>query len=207
MELHHPSKIDIKPERLILTAVLSVGLDIYSKSMEPLTEAVPGLHMVGLLVNPANTLHAAVASQIEAVAQALTVRASLFQALRPEEIATAFEAIAQAHYGAVLVAADLSFFSEAALIAKLALKYQLPSVHQLREAAEAGGLISYGPDTTDLNRRAAIYVDAVLKGAKPADLPIKQPTKFELVLNLKTARTINLTISPTLLVRADEVIE
>jgi putative ABC transport system substrate-binding protein len=186
---------------------LSVGLDIYSKSMEPLTEAVPGLHMVGLLVNPANTLHAAVASQIEAVAQALTVRASLFQALRPEEIATAFEAIAQAHYGAVLVAADLSFFSEAALIAKLALKYQLPSVHQLREAAEAGGLISYGPDTTDLNRRAAIYVDAVLKGAKPADLPIKQPTKFELVLNLKTARTINLTISPTLLVRADEVIE
>jgi putative ABC transport system substrate-binding protein len=185
---------------------LSVGLDIYSKSMELLTEAVPGLHMVGLLANPANTLHAAVASQIEAVAQALTVRASLFQAHRPEEIATAFEAIAQAHYGAVLVAADPSFFSEAVLIAKLALKYQLPSVHQLREAAE-GGLISCGPDTTDLNRRAAIYIDTVLKGTKPADLPIQQPTKFELVLNLKTARALSLTISPTLLVRADEVIE
>ena len=140
-------------------------------------------------------------------AQALTVRASLFQAHRPEEIATAFEAIAQTYYGAVLVAADPLFFSEAALIAKLALKYQLPSMHQLRETAEAGGLISYGPDTTDLNRRAAIYVEAVLTGAKPADLPIQQPTKFELVLNLKTARALSLTISPTLLVRADEVIE
>jgi ABC-type uncharacterized transport system substrate-binding protein len=115
--------------------------------------------------------------------------------------------IAQTYYGAVLVAADPLFFSEAALIAKLALKYQLPSMHQLRETAEAGGLISYGPDTTVLNRRAAIYVEAVLTGAKPADLPIQQPTKFELVLNLKTARALSLTISPTLLVRADEVIE
>ena len=196
-----------RPGGNVTGLTLSVGLDIYSKSMELLTEAVPGLHVVGLLVNPANTLHAAVASQIEAAAQALTVSASLFQAHRPEEIATAFEAIAQTYYGAVLVAADPLFFSEAALIAKLALKYQLPSMHQLRETAEAGGLISYGPDTTDLNRRAAIYVEAVLTGAKPADLPIQQPTKFELVLNLKTARALSLTISPTLLVRADEVIE
>ena len=196
-----------RPGGNVTGLTLSVGLDIYSKGMELLTEAVPGLNMVGLLVNPANPLHAAVASRIEAAAQALTVRASSFQAHRPEEIATAFEAIAQAHYGAVLVAADPLFFSEAAQIAKLALKNQLPSMHQLREAAEAGGLISYGPDTTDLNRRAATYVDAILKGAKPADLPIQQPTKFELVLNLRTARALGLTISPMLLARADEVIE
>jgi putative ABC transport system substrate-binding protein len=124
-----------------------------------------------------------------------------------EEIATAFEAIAQAHYGAVFVVADALLVSEAAQIAKLSLKYQLPSMHQVRAEAEAGGLMSYGPDITDLYRRAATYVDAIIKGAKPADLPVQQPTKFELVLNLTTARALGLTISPTLLVRADEVIE
>ena len=118
-----------------------------------------------------------------------------------------FEAIAQAHYGAVFVVADTLFVAESARIAKLALKYQLPSIYQLREEVEAGGLMSYGTDFTDLFRRAAMYVDAILKGAKPADLPIQQPTKFELVINVKTARTLGLTISPMLLVRADEVIE
>src|SRR5262245_36680777 len=96
---------------------------------------------------------------------------------------------------------------EAAQIAKLSLKYQLPSMHQVRTEAEAGGLMFYGPDLTDPNRRAATYVDAILKGAKPADLPIQQPTKFELVINLNTARALGITIPPTLLARADEVIE
>ena len=194
-----------RPGGNVTGLTLSVGLDIYSKGMELLTEAVPGLNMVGLLVNPANPLHAAVASRIEAAAQALTVRASSFQAHRPEEIATAFEAIAQAHYGAVFVVADTLFFTES--IAKLALRYQLPSMHQFREVVEAGGLLSYGTDFTDLVRRAAMYVDAILKGAKPADLPVQQSTKFELVINLNTARALGLTIPPTLLVRADEVME
>jgi len=185
----------------------SVGLDIFSKSMELLKEAVPALQMVGLLLNPANPVHAAAASQIEAAAQALNVRARVFQARHPEEITTAFEAIAKAQFGAVFVVADVLFATEAAQIAKLALTYQLPSMHQLRPGVEAGGLMSYGPDITDLYRRAATYVDAIIKGAKPADLPVQQPTKFELVLNLTTARALGLTISPTLLVRADEVIE
>jgi putative ABC transport system substrate-binding protein len=179
----------------------SVGLDIFTKSMELLKEAVPGLQMVALVVNPANPYHAATASQIEAAAQALNVRGNVFQARRLEEIATAFEAIAQAHYGAVFVVADPLLASEAAQIAKLALKYQLPSMHQLRLEAEAGGLMSYGPDNTDLFRRAARYVDAILKGAKPADLPVQQPTKFELLINLNTARALGLTIPPTLLGR------
>jgi putative ABC transport system substrate-binding protein len=196
-----------RPGGNVTGLTLGVGLDLYSKSMELLKEAVPGLQMVALLVNPASATHTVVVSQIEAATQALKVGAGVFQTRRSEEIATAFEAIAQAHYGAVLVTADTLFLSEAAQIAKLALKYQLPSMHQLREAVETGGLMSYGPDTTDLNRRAAMYVDAILRGAKPADLPIQQPTKFELVINLNTARTLGLTIPPILLARADEVIE
>jgi putative ABC transport system substrate-binding protein len=185
----------------------SVGLDIFSKSMELLKEAVPALQMVGLLLNPANPFHAAGASQIEAAAQALNVRARVFQARHPEEITTAFEAIAKAQFGAVFVVADVLFVTEAAQIAKLALTYQLPSMHQIRAGVEVGGLMSYGPDITDLYRRAAMYVDAILKGAKPADLPVQQPTKFELLINLNTARALGLTIPPMLLARADEVIE
>ena len=185
----------------------SVGLDIFSKSLELLKEAVPGLQMVALLVNPANPFHEAAANQMEAAARGLNLRAGVFQARRPEEIATAFEAIAQAHYGAVCIVADALFGSERSQIVKLAMTYQLPSMHQLRDAAEAGGLMSYGPDSTDMYRRAATYVDAIIRGAKPADLPVQQPTKFELVINLATARALGLTILPTLLVRADEVIE
>ena len=196
-----------RPGGNVTGLAFSVGLDIFSKGLEFLKESVPGLQMVALLVDPANPVHAAAASQIEAAALALKVRGSVFQARRPEEIATAFEAIAQAHYGAVFVVADTLFNSEATQIAKLALTYRLPSMHQLRSEAEVGGLMSYGPDFMDLFRRAAMYVDAILKGAKPADLPVQQPTKFELVINLNTARALGLTIPPTLLVRADEVME
>ena len=196
-----------RPGGNVTGLTFSVGLDIFTKSMDLLKQAVPELQMVLLLVNPANPFHAAAASQVEAAAQALNVRGNVFQARRPEEIATAFEAIAQAHCGAVFVVADALLVSEAAQIAKLSLKYQLPSMHQVRAEAEAGGLMSYGPDLTDLHRRAATYVDAIIKGAKPANLPVQQPTKFELVINLNTARALGLTIPPTLLVRADDLIE
>jgi len=196
-----------RPGGNVTGLTFSVGLDIFTKSMEFLKEVVPGLQMVALLVTPANPYHSATAHQIEAAAQALNVRGDVFQARRPEEIATAVEAIAQAHYRALFVVADPLLVSEAAQIAKLSLKYQLPSMHQVRAEAEAGGLMSYGPDITDQFRRAATYVDAILKGAQPADLPLQQPTQFELVINLNTARALGITIPPTLLVRADEVIE
>jgi putative tryptophan/tyrosine transport system substrate-binding protein len=196
-----------RPGGTVTGLSFSVGLDIFSKGMEFLKEAVPGLQMVALLMNPANPYHAAAASQIEAAAQALNVRASVFQVRRPEEIATAFEAIAKAQFRAVFVAADSVFNSEAAQIAKLAMTYQLPSMHQLRDEAEAGGLMSYGTDFVDLFRRVAIYVDAILRGAKPAELPIQQPTQFELVINLNTARALGITIPPAVLARADEIIE
>jgi putative tryptophan/tyrosine transport system substrate-binding protein len=155
-----------RPGGNVTGLAFSVGLDIFSKCLEFLKEAVPGLQMVALLVDPTNPFHAAAASQIEAAALTLNVRGSVFQARRPEEIATAFEAIAQAHYGAVFVVADTLFVTESAQIAKLALKYQLPSMRQLREEVEAGGLLSYGTDFTDLFRRAAMYVDAIFKGCK-----------------------------------------
>ena len=105
------------------------------------------------------------------------------------------------------IVADALFGSERSQIVKLAMTYQLPSMHQLRDQAEAGALMSYGPDLMDMYRRAATYVDAIIRGAKPADLPVQQPTKFALIINLATARALGLTILPTLLVRADEVIE
>ena len=196
-----------RPGGNVTGLTFSVGLDIFSKSLELLKEAVPGLQMVALLVNPANPFHEAAANQMEAAARGLNLRAGVFQARRPEEIATAFEAIAQAHYGAVCIVADALLASERSQIVKLAMTYQLPSMYQLRDQVEAGGLMSYGADSTDMYRRAATYVDAIIKGAKPADLPVQQPTKFELVINLTTARALGLTILPTLLVRADEVIE
>jgi putative tryptophan/tyrosine transport system substrate-binding protein len=196
-----------RPGGNVTGLAFGVGLDIFSKGLDFLKEAVPSLQMVAVLANPTNPFHEAAAGQIESVAQALNVHASGFQARRPKAIAMAFEAIAQAHCGAVFVLADALFAFERAQIAKLALRYQLPSMHQLRGEAEAGGLMSYGPDFTDLFRRAAKYVDAIMKGAKPTDLPVQQPSKFTLVINLTTAKALGITIPPSLLVRADEVME
>ena len=196
-----------RPGGNVTGLTFGVGLDIFSKGLELLKEAVPGLQTVALLMNPANPVHKAVASQMETAALALNARAGVFQARRPDEIATALEAIAQAYYGAVCIVPDALFGPERSQIAKLVMTYQLPSMHQSREGVEAGGLMSYGPDRTNIYLRAATYVDAIIKGAKPADLPVQQPTKFELVINLTTARALGLTIPPTLLVGADEVIE
>jgi putative ABC transport system substrate-binding protein len=196
-----------RPGGNVTGLTFSVGLDIFSKGLELLKEAVPNLQTIALLVNPANPVHKDAASRMEAVALALNLPARVFQARRPEEIATALQAIAQAHYRAVCIVSDPLLVSERSQILKHAMTHRIASMHQNREEVEAGGLMSYGPDTIDLSRRAATYVDAIIKGAKPADLPVQQPTKFELVINLNTARALGLTIPPTLLVAADEVIE
>jgi putative ABC transport system substrate-binding protein len=123
------------------------------------------------------------------------------------ELEGAFAAMARARAQAVLVLIGPIFFAERQRVAELAIKHRLPTMSTLKEVAEAGGLMSYGPNQEDLYRRGAIYVDKILKGAKPADLPVEQPTKFELVINLKTAKALGLTIPPSLLQRADQVIE
>jgi putative ABC transport system substrate-binding protein len=185
----------------------SAGLEHFSKAMELFKEAVPSLRKVGILVNPANPSHADIADQIASTAPSLNLDIESFKASRKDDIEPAFVAMTQSRCQAAFIVADALTGSEATLIGNLAAKYRLPSMHQLGQEAEAGGLMSYGPNMTDQFRRAAAYVDKILKGAKPADLPVEQPTKFELLINLKTASQLGLTIPPTLLVLASEVIE
>jgi putative ABC transport system substrate-binding protein len=196
-----------RPEWNVTGSSFSVGLEHFSKAMELLKEAVPSLRKVGVLVNPANPSHADIAQQISSTAPSLGLDTELFKASRKDDIEPAFVGMIQSRCQAAFIVADALTGSEAALIANLAAKHRLPSMHQLGEEVEVGGLMSYGPNITDQFRRAAAYVDKILKGAKPADLPVQQPTKFELLINLKTARALGLTIPPTLLVFASEVIE
>jgi putative ABC transport system substrate-binding protein len=145
--------------------------------------------------------------QMEAGARNRQVQLQLVEARGSEELAHAFSAIAKEKAHALIMLPSPIFFDQRKLIVDFATKHRLPSFFLLREWVELGGLLSYGPNLNDLFRRAATYIDKILKGAKPADLPVEQPAKFELVINLKTAKALGLTIPPTLLVRADEVIE
>jgi len=185
----------------------SVGLEHFNKAMELLKEAVPAVRKVGVLTNPGNPAHAAIVEQITISAGRLNLGIEIFKVSGAAEIEPAFVAMTQARCEAVFVVADTLSASESTQIATLVARHRLPSMHQLGEDVEAGGLMSYGPNSVDVYRRAAAYVDKILKGAKPADLPVQQPTKFDLVINLRTARALGLTIAPGLLVLADRVIE
>jgi len=196
-----------RPGGNVTGSSFSAGLEHFSKAMQLLREAVPSLYKVGILLNPANPSHADIADQIASTAPSLNLVIESFKASRKDDIEPAFVAMTQSRCQAAFIVADALTGSEAALIASLAAKHRLPSMHQLGEEAQIGGLMSYGPNITDQFRRAAAYVDKILKGAKPADLPVEQPTKFELLINLKTARALGLTIPPTLFVLASEVIE
>jgi putative ABC transport system substrate-binding protein len=143
----------------------------------------------------------------ELAVRALGVRLQVVEARGPEDFDRAFSDMTRARAGALTVLGGAMLFSERRRLVDLAAKHQLPTVYSWREFVDAGGLMSYGPDLADMLRRAATYVDKILKGAKPGDLPIEQPTKFELVINLKTAKALGLTIPPSLLQRADQVIE
>jgi ABC-type uncharacterized transport system substrate-binding protein len=143
----------------------------------------------------------------EVAARALGVRLQLVQALSPNDFDSAFSAMTEERADAVIVLPNPMLFGERRRIVELAAKSRLPAMYQAREFVDAGGLMSYGANLLDLFRRCAAYVDKILKGAKPADLPVEQPTKFEFVINLKTAKALGLEIPPMLLARADEVIE
>jgi len=185
----------------------SVGLETFGKGLELLKDAVPNLHRVAILSNPANPAHALAIKNVEAAARALGLELQLLEARAPNEFEAAFESMAKQHAGAVMIAPDTLTVSQAARLAELAVGKQLPSMHAFKEEVEAGGLISYGPSFSEPWRRAAGFVDKLMKGASAAELPVQQPTRFELVINLKTAKALGLTIPPTLLARADEVIE
>jgi putative ABC transport system substrate-binding protein len=190
-----------------LSSYVDFALD--GKSLELLKETLPRLTRVGLvyLTPGEGRSYAEEYKDLEAAARALQVVLLPATADRPSEFADAFATLARARVDAVMVAANPLTYANGRLIAELAAKHRLPAIYGFRENAEAGGLMSHGASIPDIWRRAAYFVDKILRGAKPADLPVEQPTIFELVINLKTAKTLGLTIPPSVLARADEVIE
>ena len=183
------------------------GLEIVAKQLELLKETVPEIRRVAVLSNPTNAYHQLAIKELNVAAGSLGVQLQLLEARGPNEFDGAFAAMAKERAGALLVLSDIMFNGHGTRLADLAASRRLPTANAVRESVEAGGLMSYGPSFLDSYRRSAAYVDKILKGDKPADLPVEQPTKFELVINLKTARAIGVTVPPTLLARADEVIE
>jgi putative ABC transport system substrate-binding protein len=181
--------------------------EIVGKQLELLKETIPNVARVAALWNPANPIFQALqVKETENAARALGIRLRFIEARDPNEIDRAFANIAQEGLKAVVVLGDPVFTSHRKRISDLAAKRRLPAIGGTRDHVEAGGLMGYGPSYADMYRRTAYYVDRILKGAKPGDLPVEQPTKFELVISLKTAKQIGLTIPPNVLVRADKVI-
>jgi len=181
--------------------------ELGAKRLALLKEAVPQVSHVAILWNPTNAAKPLELKSAQDAAGALGVRVSSFEVRDPTGFASAFVAIAKAHPNALIPLADPLTRAHREQIGEFAVKNRLPMIAELREFAAAGGLMTYGVNLLDLYRRTATYVDKILKGAKPADLPIEQPTKFELIINLKTAKALGLTIPQSILIRADEVIE
>jgi putative ABC transport system substrate-binding protein len=190
-----------------ITGLSDFNLGVVTKRLELLKQVVPTASRVAVLLNPANPTNPPQLKEIQTVAPALGVTLLALEAKTSDDIAPAFAVMKSERPGALLVMGDLMFGTHQRWIAELALKSRLPTIWAMKENADAGGLMSYGTNFEDLSRRAATYVDKILKGAKPADLPVEQPTKFELVINLKTAKALGLTIPQSLLARADQVIE
>ena len=190
---------------------LSITLpDLVGKWLELLKEAVPGATRVALLFKPdtmPDRVREVRLKAADASARALGLELQVFEARGPEDFDRVFSDMSKARAGALVVWPTPIFQLERRRLADLAAEHRLPAVFQSRSHVEAGGLMSYGAYLPDLNRRAAIYVAKILKGTKPSDLPVEQPTKFELVINLKTAKALGIIVPPTLLARADEVIE
>ena len=184
----------------------SAGPETVSKQLELLKETVPNLRRVAVLSNPANPYHQLAIREVNVAAQSLGVHLQLQEARGPNEFEAAFTAMTKERVGALLVLSDVIFNSHRTRLADLAARSRLPATYGVRESVEAGGLMSYGPSFLNFHRQAATYVDKILKGAKPGDLPVEQPMKFELVVNLKAASALGLTIPTSVLVRADEVI-
>ena len=183
------------------------GLESVAKQLELLKEIVPKTSSVAVLANPTNAYHQLAIKEVNVAAQALGVQLQLLEARDASEFDGAFAAMAKERVGALLVLSDIIFNSHGTRLADLAASRRLPTANAVRESVEAGQLMSYGPSFVDSFWRSAAYVDKILKGTKPADLPVEQPTKFELVINLQTAKRLGITLPPTLLSRADEVIE
>ena len=190
-----------------VTGVTALGQALNIKRLEIVKEALPGLKRVAVLTNPDSPYTEPFKQTGEAAARALGLEVRELEARRPDDLEKVFYALGQQDATALMVLADIMFITHRRRIIELAGDNRLPSIFGERESVRAGGLMFYGASLPDMYRRAAAYVDKILKGDKPANLPVEQPTAFELVINLKTAKALGVTIPPTLLVRADEVID
>jgi putative tryptophan/tyrosine transport system substrate-binding protein len=189
-----------------VTGLSNYQADAAAKRLELLRDVVPGLRRMAILANVGNPASSLEMAEVATTARTLGLEVVTSEIRRAEDIAPAFEAL-KGRPEALYAASDLLIFTNLIRINTLALAARLPTSYGERESVEAGGLMSYGPNFPDLFRRAADYVDKILRGAKPADLPVEQPTKFELIINLTTAKALGLTIPESFLLRADEVIE
>jgi putative ABC transport system substrate-binding protein len=191
-----------------LTGVTNLNVEVVPKRLELARELFPGATTVALLVNPANPVAATVSKDLRAVADTLGVRLHVLHASTEADLEAAFATAVQLRAAAlVITAADPWFGSHAAQLGALALRHSVPAIYQYREFAAAGGLMSYGGYTTDTYRLGGVYTGRILKGEKPADLPVQQTTKVELIINLKTAKALGITVPLPLSGRADELIE
>jgi ABC-type uncharacterized transport system substrate-binding protein len=189
------------------TGLTSIAPELEGKRLELLREVLPNVSTVAILWNPANAYMATSEREVHIAAEALGMKVLSFPVRTLEELEAAFGLIGREHPSALNVLADRVFLHNRDRIVEFALSHRLPGVHAYRELVLSGGLMSYGPNYADMHKRAASYVDKIFKGTKPAELPVQAPTKFELALNIKTAKILGLTIPGTVLARADEVIE
>jgi putative ABC transport system substrate-binding protein len=196
-----------RPGGNVTGLTFTAGPELAGKQLELLKEAVPTLSRVAVLWASASFFSAAYLRETEAAAGGLGLTLQFYEIRDPKEIESAFAAMTKARAEALLLPQSDLNFAHARRIAELAAQNRLPTVHGFREAVEAGGLMAYATNAPAMFRRAATYVDKIFKGANPGDLPVEQPTKFELIINLKTAKALGLTIPQSLLMRADEVIE
>jgi ABC-type uncharacterized transport system substrate-binding protein len=190
-----------------ITGVSLLQVALVAKRLEIMRELVPTVRIIGLLNNPANPNVEIVVPEMRDAARAFGLELASADASSPREIGAAFESLVRSRVDALLVDADPFFFSQSQQITALAMRHSIAAMYVDRLYVRAGGLVSYGTSIPDAYRMAGIYVGNILKGAKPADLPVQQPVKFELAINLKTARALGLEVPPNLLARADEVIE
>jgi putative ABC transport system substrate-binding protein len=190
-----------------VTGLSQISSELVGKRLELLKEIVPSLSRVAVMWNPGFRGSTVNWQEMKRPAKDLALELHSLETRSPSDFDRVFADARRAHVGALAIMPNPIFAGNLRRIADLAIKSRLPAIFNLREFVESGGLVAYGPNRTDEFRRAATYVDKILKGAKPADLPVEQPTKFELVINLKTAKALGLTIPQSLLLRADEVIQ
>jgi putative tryptophan/tyrosine transport system substrate-binding protein len=190
-----------------ITGISNLAADLSGKILDLLREAVPKVSRVAVLLNPANPVHTVYRREMRVAAEALGLKLQAVEVRVVEDFEGAFATMARGRADALIVPPDPLNLIHRGTIVNLAAKNRLPAIYEMRDYPDAGGLMSYGPNPLDLHRHAATYVHKILKGAKPADLPVQQPTRFELVVNMRTAKALGLTIPPSVLVRADQMIE